>query len=86
MEKSLEKELIGASGIQRYEVNAHGKRVKEVKSIEGTKGENFRTTIDMEVQRLATDLLKDKSGSVCVMDIYTGAIVAMVSSPTFDPN
>ena len=40
----------------------------------------------MDVQRFSNELLKDKSGSICVMDIYTGDIIAMVSSPTFDPN
>jgi len=86
LEKSLNESIIGQAGFQRYEVNAHGKRVKEVKSIEGTKGENYRTTIDMDVQRHAIKLLKDKSGSICIMDIYTGGIIAMASSPTFDPN
>ena len=47
---------------------------------------NFRTTIDQEVQKFTSELIKDKSGSVCVMDIYTGDIVSIVSSPTFDPN
>ena len=86
LEKSLNKSVIGRSGFQRYEVNAYGKRVKEVKSIKGTIGENFKTTLDMDVQRFSSKLLKDKSGAICVMDIYTGDIIAMVSSPTFDPN
>ena len=57
-----------------------------MKFIKGTVGENFKTTLDVEVQRFASELMKEKSGSVCVMDIYTGDIVAMVSSPTFDSN
>ena len=40
----------------------------------------------MRFKNLASKLLIKKSGSVCVMDIYTGDIVAMVSSPTFNPN
>ena len=86
LEKSLNESVIGRSGFQRYEVNAYGKRVKEVKSIKGTIGENFRTTLDIDVQRFSSELLKGKSGSICVMDIYTGDIIAMVSSPTFDAN
>ena len=86
LEKSLNEQMFGKPGLQRFEVNAYGKRIKELKFIFGTPGKNFRTTIDQEVQKFANELLKDKSGSVCVMDIYTGDIISMASSPTFDPN
>ena len=85
-EKSFNNMMIGTPGIQRFEVNAFGKRIKELEFVKGTAGKNFRTTIDQEVQTLTSELLKEKSGSVCVMDIYTGDIVTLVSSPTFDPN
>ena len=86
LEKSLNEEIIGKPGLQRFEVNAFGKRIKELKFIQGVKGRNFKTTIDIEIQQFSNDLLKGSSGSICVMDIFTGDIVAMVSSPTFDPN
>ena len=86
LEKSLEKELIGKNGIQRYEVNAFGKRISQVDHLEGKKGTSFYTTVDTEVQKLCYELLKDRVGSISVMDIYTGDIVAMHSSPSFDPN
>jgi penicillin-binding protein 2 len=86
LEKALEEELIGASGLQRYEVNAHGKRISEIDRIEGVQGKNFRTTVDQEVQIYVQKLLNGKSGSINVMDIYTGDIIAMASSPSFDPN
>ena len=86
LEKSLNESMVGEAGYQRYEVNAFGKKVKELKFIQGTFGKNFRTTLDMDVQKFANELLKDKSGSICVMDIYTGDIIAMVSGPTFDAN
>jgi len=86
LEKALEQELIGASGLQSYEVNAHGKRIKQIDRIEGIQGKNFRITIDQEVQRYAQELLIGRSGSINVMDIYTGDMIAMGSSPTFDPN
>jgi len=86
LEKSLNEEMIGQPGLQRFEVNAYGKRIKELKLIQGTAGKNYRTTLDIEVQKFASELLKEKSGSICVMDIYTGGIIAMVSSPTFDAN
>ena len=86
LEKSLNESMIGEAGYQRYEVNAYGKRVKELKFTQGTFGRNYKTTLDMDVQKFANELLKDKSGSICVMDIYTGDIIAMVSSPTFNAN
>ena len=86
LEKSLNKEIIGTPGLQRFEVNAYGKRIKELKYIQGKAGTNYRLTIDQEVQQYISELLKEKSASICVMDIYTGDIVAAVSSPTFDAN
>ena len=86
LEKSLNEDMIGKPGLQRFEVNAYGKRIKELKFVEGTAGKNYRTTLDIDVQKFTSELLKEKSGSICVMDIYTGDIIAMVSSPTFDAN
>ncbi len=86
LEKAYENELIGSNGIQRYEVNAYGKRINQIDFLEGKKGKNLRLTVDTEVQKLANELLLDKSGSISVMDIYTGDIIAMHSSPSFDPN
>ena len=86
LEKSLNEQIIGKPGLKRFEVNAYGKRIKELKLIEGTPGQNFRTTIDQEVQKYTNELIKDISASICVMDVYTGDIVSLVSSPTFDPN
>ena len=86
LENKLDSKVIGDVGYKRYEVNAFGKRIKEISIDPGKPGSNFRTTLDLDVQKLASELLKNKSGSVCVMDIYRGDIVSMVSSPVFDSN
>ncbi len=86
LEKLLNDEMIGEPGLQRFEVNAYGKRIKELKLIQGIEGKNFRTTIDEKIQVFSNKQLEGKSGSICVMDIYTGDIVVSVSSPTFNPN
>jgi len=86
LEKSFENRLIGTNGVQRYEVNAYGKRINQIDHKEGEQGEKIKLTIDTEVQKLSNELLKDLSGSISVMDIYTGEIIAMQSSPSFDPN
>ena len=86
LEKSFENELIGTNGIQRYEVNAYGKRINQVDYQEGLNGKTIRLTIDTEVQKLCNKLLGDVAGSISVMDIYTGEMIAMHSSPSFDPS
>ena len=86
LERRLDKEIIGQVGFQRYEVNAFGKRIKQIQVDQGQAGTNFKTTLDLEVQKYATETLENKAASVCVMDIYNGDILALVSSPSYDPN
>ncbi len=86
LEKTLENDLIGTNDIQRYEVNAYGKRINQLEYQKGQQGSKVRLTLDTEIQKLCADLLKDKAGSISVMDIYTGEIIAMYSSPSYDPN
>jgi penicillin-binding protein 2 len=86
LEKTFEKDLIGNNSIERYEVNAYGRRISQLKFQKGNKGKTIKLTIDTEVQKLANELLKEKAGSICVMDIFTGHVVAMHSSPSFDAN
>ena len=86
LENKLDKDIIGKVGFQRYEVNAFGKRIKQIQIDPGESGKNYRTTIDLEVQKFTSEVLEDKAASVCVMDIYNGDIITMVSSPSYDPN
>ena len=86
LESSLDEQMLGSPGYLRYEVNAYGKKVKQVAMNDGLKGKTFRTTLDQSIQNVATEALKNVSGAVCVMDIYNGDIISMVSSPNFDPN
>ena len=86
LERRLDKEIIGKVGFHRYEVNAFGKRIKQILVDQGQAGKNFKTTLDLEIQKYTSDILGDKAASVCVMDIYNGDIVSLVSSPSYDPN
>ena len=86
LESKLDEDIIGDVGYLRYEVNAYGKRIRQISTDSGIQGKTFRTTLDHEIQLYAADLIKDKSGAICVMDIYNGDIVSMVSAPTFNPN
>jgi penicillin-binding protein 2 len=86
LEKTFENELIGTNSIQRYEVNAYGKRINQLDHKEGKQGKNIKLTLDTEIQKLSNELLIGKAGSISVMDIYTGDVIAMHSSPSFNPN
>ncbi|MDC0353482.1 penicillin-binding protein 2, partial [Candidatus Pelagibacter sp.] len=86
LEKRLEDHLIGTNAIQRYEVNAYGKRINQLEYQKGKQGSQIRLTVDTEIQKACGELLQRKAGSVSVMDIYTGDIIAMYSSPSYDPN
>ena len=86
LEKRLENYLIGTNDIQRYEVNAYGKRINQLEHQRGQQGSKIRLTVDTEIQKLSAKLLANKAGSISVMDIYTGDVLAMYSSPSYDPN
>jgi penicillin-binding protein 2 len=86
LESTLDKEMLGLPGFFRYEVNAYGKKIKQVSVDDGQSGKTFRTTLDNEIQVYASKLLENVSGAACVMDIYNGDIISMVSSPSFNPN
>ncbi|MBX2862509.1 MAG: penicillin-binding protein 2 [Leptolyngbyaceae cyanobacterium MAG.088] len=85
-EKSFESLLRGVWGGQQVEVDSAG----NVLSIMGEKppesGQNIRLTLDLELQKVAEKALGEKIGAIVAMDPNDGAILAMVSRPTFDPN
>ena len=86
LEKTLENHLIGTNAIQRYEVNAYGKRINQLEHQKGEQGSKIRLTVDTEIQKECGKLLDGKAGSISIMDVYTGDIIAMYSSPSYDPN
>ena len=53
LEKTFENELIGTNGVQRYEVNAYGKRISQLNHSEGETGKNITLTIDSEIQKFS---------------------------------
>jgi penicillin-binding protein 2 len=87
VERSLEDDLRGRAGAVQVEVNAVGRVVRELDRTEGQPGSNALLTIDLDLQRFTAErLAEQQSGSVVVMDVITGDILAMVSTPGFDPN
>ncbi len=93
VERSLEDDLRGKAGAVQVEVNAVGRVVRELDRTEGTPGDNALLTIDLDLQRFAAERFAQqqvdsdqKSGSVVVIDVITGDVIVMASTPGFDPN
>jgi len=85
-EQSFEKELRGFPGTRHLEVNASGREIREISKEESVSGINIKLTIDIDLQQHIHSLLKDKNGSIVALDVNNGEILAMESSPDFDPN
>ena len=81
-----EARLRGDLGVQEANVNAHGRILANRAQKPPRRGDNLTLTIDMELQRLAESLLTGERGAAVVMDINTGAVLALASSPRFDIN
>ena len=86
IEASYEDQLRGEGGGQRVEVNAAGDVVQILQEKPSRTGKELTLTIDLDLQRAATEALGGMTGSIVAMDPNNGAILAMVSNPGFDPN
>ncbi len=78
--------LRGRGGTYTVEVNAVGRIVKAVDWHEGEAGSDVHLTLDVRLQQFAAERLGLESAAVVVMDILTGDVLTLVSTPSFDPN
>lgn len=86
LERTYDQSLRGAAGRSEIEVNSVGRIIRELSREEGKPGADLVTTIDVGLQQFAQQrLASEESASTVVMDIFTGNILAMASTPTFDP-
>ena len=86
IEKVLEKQLRGKPGAKRVEVTARGRLVRELATRPDAQGDTVKLTIDLGLQEYAARRLANNSGSVVVLDVTNGDILAMASMPAYDPN
>lgn len=86
LERVYDLALRGKGGSSQVEVNALGRVIRELNRQEGQPGSEVRLTIDLQLQRFITQRLGDKSASVVVVDVHTGEVLSLVSTPSFDPN
>ena len=86
VERTQEKFLRGQSGFKQVEVDAYGRELRVVRPFVEKPGNNVYLTIDMELQKKAEELFEAHEGSIVILDPSDGAILAMVSKPSFNPN
>ncbi|MBL6952609.1 MAG: penicillin-binding protein 2 [Alphaproteobacteria bacterium] len=86
IEKVYDESLRGKAGNSRVEVNAYGRVIRELARQDGQSGDDVVLTIDTDLQEKISRRLADESAAAVVMDIHQGEILAMVSSPSYDPN
>ena len=86
LEKAYEEYLRGIHGARQVEVDALGRELALVSTKETYPGSDLQLTLDLDIQRLAESLLGDRTGSIIVMDPRDGAILALVTKPSYNPN
>ncbi|GAB1540143.1 penicillin-binding protein 2 [Scytonema sp. NUACC21] len=86
VEKAYEKTLRGEWGGQQVEVDGRGRPIRVLGEKQAKAGNDIRLTIDLNVQLAAEKALKGRNGSIVALDPKNGAVLAMVSHPSFDPN
>jgi penicillin-binding protein 2 len=86
IEKVYDKYLRGVTGRRMIQVNASGRKVKDLGIEEPKPGTDLYLTIDLDVQKAAEEGLGERAGAVVAMDPNSGEILALASHPNFDPN
>jgi penicillin-binding protein 2 len=86
LERRWEELLRGQSGGQQVEVDALGRRVRVLHEVTDVPGYTVHLTLDRQLQETAFEALKGKEGTIVALDVHSGAILAMASTPAFDPN
>lgn len=86
IERSADDELRGTWGNRLIEVDATGKELHVLGIQQPVQGQPLQLTLDLKLQKAAELALAGRRGAAVVMDTKTGAILAIASAPTFDPN
>ena len=86
IEKAFDSEVRGTAGTTRVEVNAYGRVIRELGRDPGTPGADVYLTIDNDLQHFVAQRLGAESAACVVMDVNNGDVLALASTPGFDPN
>jgi penicillin-binding protein 2 len=86
VEKAYENRLHGSVGYQQVEVNAQGRIIRVLERTLPEPGQNIHLTLDYSLQTAVSNIMLGKRGSIVAIDPNNGDILALVSSPAYDPN
>ncbi|MEM7176680.1 MAG: penicillin-binding protein 2 [Pseudomonadota bacterium] len=86
IEKAAEFDLRGEAGSRQIEVNALGRVIRELDRTEGLTGNDLHLTLDLDLQDAVLRRLNDESAAAVLMDLRDGDLLALASSPSYDPN
>ncbi len=87
LERQYDETLRGTSGTRRVEINASGRVQRELFRKEGTPGRDLHLTLDLGLQRFCMDKIASHyAAAAVVLDVFSGEVLSMVSTPTYDPN
>jgi len=86
VEQAYESRLHGEPGVRRVEINAQGRTLRVLDEEAPVPGEDIRLTLDLRFQRLAERLLEPRDAAAVALDPRNGAVLALASTPRFDPN
>lgn len=86
LERQYEDELLGEVGYQYVETNARGRVLRVLESIAPEPGKNLKLYLDADLQREAIEAMGEYRGAVVALDVHTGGVLSMVSTPSYNPN
>ena len=86
VEQSYDQLLRGQDGSQDIIVDSHGREVGILGREPAVPGQGLKLTIDLDIQRAAEAAMGDRNGAIIAINPHTGAVLALVSRPAFDPN
>ncbi len=86
VEKAYEDELHGRVGYQQVETNARGRVLRVLQRTPPVPGRNLYLNIDVNLQHVAEQAFGNQYGALVAIDPTNGAVLALVSMPSFDPN
>jgi penicillin-binding protein 2 len=86
VERTYNERLTGDDGSRVVLVDSLGREVGLLEEVDSVIGDNLQLTLDLDLQTTAENLLEGKVGAIVAMDPRNGEILALASSPSFDPN